>query len=54
MFLLASIFAGKGAVALQEAGYIPVTPVNFPSIGLLGMYPNLQGLLMQAGLPLRS
>ncbi|VAW82743.1 Cytochrome c family protein, partial [hydrothermal vent metagenome] len=29
MFILAVIFAGKGVAALQEAGYIPVSPINF-------------------------
>lgn len=50
MFVLAIIFAGKGVAALQEAGYLPISPVNFPRIDLLGIYPNLQGLLLQAGL----
>lgn len=50
MFLLALVFAGKGVAALQEAGYIPVSPVSFPRIDLLGIYPNLQGLLLQLGL----
>lgn len=50
MFVLALIFAGKGIAALQEAGYIPVTPVDFPRVDLLGIYPNLQGLLLQLGL----
>jgi high-affinity iron transporter len=50
MFVLALVFAGKGVAALQEAGYIPVSPVNFPRVDLLGIYPNLQGLLLQLGL----
>ena len=50
MFVLALIFAGKGIAALQEAGYIPVTPISFPRIDLLGIYPNIQGLLLQLGL----
>ena len=50
MLALAVIFAGKGVAALQEAGFIPVNPVNFPRIDLLGVYPNMQGLLLQAGL----
>jgi len=50
MFVLALVFAGKGVAALQEAGYIPVSPVHFPRIDLLGIYPNLQGLLLQLGL----
>ncbi|HFD80077.1 MAG TPA: c-type cytochrome [Gammaproteobacteria bacterium] len=50
MFLLAVVFAGKGVAALQEAGKLPLDPVNLPSIQLLGVYPNLQGLLIQAGM----
>ncbi|VAW76043.1 Cytochrome c family protein [hydrothermal vent metagenome] len=50
MFVLAVIFAGKGVAALQEAGYIPVSPVNFPRFELFGVYPNLQGLALQLGL----
>ena len=50
MFVLALIFAGKGVAALQEAGYIPISPVNFPRIDLLGIYPNMQGLALQLGL----
>ena len=47
MFILATIFAGKGIAALQEAGMIIYSPVNFVRIDLLGIYPNLQGLLVQ-------
>ncbi len=50
MFVLAIIFAGKGIAALQEAGVIISSPVNFFRIDLLGVYPNLQGLLVQSGL----
>ena len=50
MFVLALIFAGKGAAALQEAGYIPVIPISIPRIELLGIYPYLPGLLLQLGL----
>jgi len=50
MFVLAVIFAGKGIAALQEAGVIITTSVNFIRIDLLGVYPNLQGLLVQSGL----
>ncbi|MCW8909596.1 MAG: cytochrome c/FTR1 family iron permease, partial [Gammaproteobacteria bacterium] len=48
MLVLAVIFAGKGVAALQEAGYIPISVVDFPRVDLLGVYPNLQGLLLQA------
>jgi len=50
MFVLAVIFAGKGIAALQEAGLIMSTPISFVRIDLLGIYPNLQGLLVQSGL----
>ncbi|VAW68762.1 hypothetical protein MNBD_GAMMA09-3528 [hydrothermal vent metagenome] len=50
MFFLAIIFAGKGIAALQEAGVIISSPVNFFRIDLLGIYPNLQGLLVQLSL----
>ena len=52
MLVLAVVFAGKGIAALQEAGLLPIDPVNFPRIDLLGIYPNLQGLAVQAGLVL--
>lgn len=47
IYLLAFIFAGKGILALQEAGWISSTPVSFPRIDLLGIYPNLEGLMLQ-------
>jgi high-affinity iron transporter len=50
MFVLAVIFAGKGIAALQEAGIITSSPVHFLRIDLLGVYPNLQGLLLQLSL----
>lgn len=45
--LMAVVFAGQGIAALQAAGKLPSDPVNFPSLPLLGIYPNLQGLLLQ-------
>jgi len=50
MFVLAIIFAGKGVAALQEAGVMMAIPVNFIRVDLLGIYPNLQGLLLQLAL----
>lgn len=50
MFVLAIIFAGKGVAALQEAGLIVANPVAFIRVDLLGIYPNLQGLLLQLSL----
>jgi len=48
LYVLAVIFAGKGVAALQEAGKLPVSSVNFPTIDVLGVYPTLQTLGLQA------
>jgi high-affinity iron transporter len=45
--LMAVVFAGQGVAALQAAGKLPSDPVNFPSMPLLGIYPNVQGLMLQ-------
>lgn len=47
MIALAVIFAGKGIAALQEAGKLPLDPIAFPRIELLGIYPTLQSLGVQ-------
>ncbi|HEC19545.1 MAG TPA: c-type cytochrome [Gammaproteobacteria bacterium] len=47
MLVLAVAFAGHGVNSLQEAGYLPVDPVNFIHVALLGIYPNLETLLTQ-------
>lgn len=47
MAVLAVVFAGKGVAALQEAGVLPIDPVNFPSAPLIGIYPNAQALTLQ-------
>lgn len=47
MIALAVIFSGKGVAALQEAGKLPLDPVAFPRIELLGIYPTLQSLTAQ-------
>lgn len=47
MIALAVVFAGKGVAALQEAGKLPLNPVHFPRIDLLGIYPTLQSLGLQ-------
>ncbi|GAB4357062.1 MAG: cytochrome c/FTR1 family iron permease [Immundisolibacter sp.] len=54
MYVLAVVFAGKGIVALQEAGTLPASTVNFPRVDLLGVYPTLQGLGAQALLVLAA
>ncbi len=47
LVVLAMVFAGKGIVAMQEAGWFPVTPLNFNAVEILGLYPNLQGVITQ-------
>ena len=54
LYALAVVFAGKGIAALQEAGKLPVTSIEFPTIDLLGIYPNLQALGLQAALILAA
>ena len=48
MYVLAIVFAGKGIVALQEAGTLPVSSIAFPRVDLLGIYPTVQSLAAQA------
>lgn len=47
MIALAVIFAGKGVAALQEAGKLPIDPISFPRIELLGIFPTFQTLAVQ-------
>jgi high-affinity iron transporter len=44
---MAIVFAGQGVAALQEAGKLAASRIDFPSVPLLGIYPNLQGLALQ-------
>ncbi|MDH4273963.1 MAG: FTR1 family protein [Gammaproteobacteria bacterium] len=50
LYALAVVLAGKGVAALQAAGTLPTHSVNLPAIDLLGLYPTLQGLLLQLSL----
>jgi high-affinity iron transporter len=46
--ILAVVLIGKGSAALQEAGYLPVSPIAaFPRSELLGLYPTQETLLAQ-------
>ncbi|HEX8307161.1 MAG TPA: FTR1 family protein [Allosphingosinicella sp.] len=46
--VLAVVLAGKGVAALQEAGMIGVTPLDWaPRVEILGLYPTMEGLLAQ-------
>ena len=51
LYYLAFTFAGKGILELQEAEWISSTYIEgFPTIGLLGIYPTWEGILLQGGL----
>lgn len=45
--ILAFVLTGKGIAALQEAGWLGVTPAPGPTIDLLGIYPTWESLLAQ-------
>jgi high-affinity iron transporter len=48
LYYLAFTFAGKGILELQEAEWVSSTPVEWiPTIGLLGIYPTWEGVLLQ-------
>jgi len=46
--VLAFVLAGKGVAGLQEAGVLSVTPLDGPRIVWLGIFPTLEGLVVQA------
>lgn len=46
--ILAVVLAGKGVAALQEAGWMSLSPVAFPRIDLLGISPTVETLVAQA------
>ena len=48
VLILVVVFVGKGIAALQEAGTLPIDPPSFPGIPALGLYPNVQELVLQA------
>jgi len=48
LLILSFVFAGKGVAALQEAGKIPQTLIQFPAIDWLGIFPSSEGLLLQS------
>jgi high-affinity iron transporter len=47
MAVLAVVLAGKGIAALQQAGKLPIEPLDLPTIPSLGVYPTWQGVLTQ-------
>ncbi|HXJ82957.1 MAG TPA: FTR1 family protein, partial [Candidatus Methylomirabilis sp.] len=50
MATLAVVLAGKGIAALQEAGKLPIEPLDLPTIPSLGVYPTWQGVITQVAL----
>jgi high-affinity iron transporter len=42
-------FAGQGVAELQEAGWVPATPVNLPALPALGVFPTVQTFAAQLG-----
>jgi high-affinity iron transporter len=44
---LAISLVGQGVHALQEGGYLSLTPIQLPSLPSLGLYANLQGVFTQ-------
>jgi high-affinity iron transporter len=45
--VLAVVLIGKGASALQEAGWLNATPLGGPRLDLLGIYPTAETLIAQ-------
>jgi high-affinity iron transporter len=54
LYALAIMLAGQGVAALQEAGWLPVTPLRFARVEWLGVYPTAQGLALQGVLLLAA
>lgn len=40
--VLAVVLAGKGAAGLQEAGWLSSSPMTWPHVDILGMYPSFE------------
>jgi high-affinity iron transporter len=47
LVVMAVIFVGHGVAAMQEAGFLRSTPVDFIAVPMLGVHPNAQGLAAQ-------
>src|SRR5256885_13491286 len=46
--LLAVVLAGKGVAGLQEAGRLSASPIHWPRIEVLGIYPSAETAIAQA------
>ncbi len=45
--IMAVVFTGQGIANLQSAGKLSANPITFPTVPVLGIYPNVQGLTLQ-------
>lgn len=45
--ILAFVMVGKGVAALQKVGVFDITPISFPQVDLLGIYPTTQTVVAQ-------
>jgi high-affinity iron transporter len=54
LYALAVVMAGHGVAALQEAAWLPLTPVPGPRVDWLGLHPTLEGLAAQGALVLAA
>ncbi len=51
LYLMAFSFVGQGVAELQEAGYLPATPLSWvPAIPALGIFPTLQTFAFQGAM----
>lgn len=50
LVVMAVVFVGQGVAALQEAGVLTSTPVDFVAVPMLGVRPNVQGLAAQVAM----
>ena len=46
--VLAVVLAGKGVAGLQEAGRLSASPIHWPRIEVLGIYPSAETAIAQA------
>lgn len=50
LYVLCIAFVGEGLEALRAAGALAAFPVNFPTVSMLGIYPDAVGLFAQSAL----
>jgi len=50
LYILATVFAGEGIYRLQQVELMHRTPLNLPSFPTVGIYPNVEGLLIQGSM----